>query len=115
MASKLGILDPVIDLNRQRREREDEEGHRQRRESELDDIAWLMSEKRGRQIMFRLLEMCSVYRSSFTGNSQTFFNEGRRAVGTTLITDITEAGFGRTGIEDEDRTPHHEMEKEQND
>lgn len=114
MASKLGILDPVIDLNRQRREREDEEGHRQRRESELDDIAWLMSEKRGRQIMFRLLEMCSVYRSSFTGNSQTFFNEGRRAVGTTLITDITEAGLEELELKMKIEHRTTNMEKEQN-
>lgn len=91
--AKQALLDPVIDLNRQRREREDEDAHRLRRENELDDIAWLMSEKRGRRIMYRLLEMTAVFTSSFTGNSQTFFNEGRRAVGTTLISDISEAGL----------------------
>ena len=108
------MLDPVIDLNRQRREKEDDSAHKLRRESELDDIAWLMSEKRGRRLMFRMLEMCSVYRSSFTGNSQTFFNEGRRAVGTTLITDITEAGLEELELKMkiEHRT---KMEKEQND
>lgn len=43
--------------------------------------------------MFRLMEMSNLFKSSFTGNSQTFFNEGRRVIGTTLITDITEAGL----------------------
>lgn len=114
MAVKQAVLDPVIDLTRQRHERESEDARLLRRENELDDIAWLMSEERGRRIMFRLLEMCSVYRSSFTGNSQTFFNEGRRAVGTTLITDITEAGLEELELKMkmEHRTAR---EKEQND
>lgn len=111
--TKRALLDPVIDLNRQRREREDEEAHRLRREAELDDIAWLMSEQRGRRIMYRLLEMTSVFKSSFTGNSQTFFNEGRRAVGTTLIGDIAEAGLEELELKMkmEHRT---QREKEQN-
>lgn len=113
MAAKQGTLDPVIDLNRQRREREDAEAHRLRRDEELDDIAWLMSEKRGRRIMFRLLAMSNVFRSSFTGNSQTFFNEGMRVIGTTLITDITEAGLEE--LELRMKIEHKtKMEKEKN-
>ena len=55
---------------------------------EEDDFRWLMADKRGRRIMWRLLERTRVYQSSFTGNSQTFFLEGTRNVGLMLISDI---------------------------
>lgn len=38
--------------------------------------------------MWRVLEMAGVYRSSFTGNSTTFFNEGMRNIGLMLISEI---------------------------
>ena len=52
---------------------------------EADDIKWLMSDPRGRRIMWGLLELTGVYRSSFTGNSETFFREGERNVGLKLV------------------------------
>lgn len=55
---------------------------------EADDFRWLMEDKRGRRIMWRLLEKTRVYQSSFTGNSQTFFLEGTRNVGLMLISEI---------------------------
>lgn len=48
---------------------------------EADDIKWLMSHKQGRRIVWGLLEKTGLYRSSFTGNSETFFREGARNVG----------------------------------
>jgi len=51
---------------------------------------WLMGNKRGRRIMWRLLEKTGVYRCSFTGNSTTFFNEGQRNVGLMLTAQIHE-------------------------
>lgn len=45
----------------------------------------------GRRIFWWLLEVSGVYRSSFTGNSTTFFNEGRRDLGLMLLGKITEA------------------------
>lgn len=55
---------------------------------EEDDFRWLMNDKRGRRIVWRLLEKTGVYRSSFTGNSETFFREGQRNVGLMLIEQI---------------------------
>jgi hypothetical protein len=52
---------------------------------ELNDFIWLMGEKRGRRVIRRLLEHTGVFRSSMTGNSQTFFNEGVRSVGLKLM------------------------------
>lgn len=60
------------------------------RRLETDDLKWLMSDKRGRRVMWRLLETTGVYRSSFTGNSETFFREGQRNVGLRLLSDIHE-------------------------
>jgi hypothetical protein len=57
---------------------------------EDDDFKWLMGNKRGRRIVWRLLERTGVFRSSFTGNSETFFREGSRNVGLQLIAQIHE-------------------------
>jgi hypothetical protein len=60
------------------------------------DLKWLMSDKRGRRVIWRLLESTGLYQSSFTGNSETFFREGRRDVGLKLLAtvqDVTPDGF----------------------
>lgn len=49
------------------------------------DLKWLMSDKRGRRVVWRLLGETGLFRSSFTGNSETFYREGRRAVGLMLL------------------------------
>lgn len=59
-------------------------------QNEGDDFRWLMTSKRGRRIVWRWLERTGVYRSSFTGNSTTFFNEGQRNVGLMLMSMINE-------------------------
>ncbi len=51
------------------------------RRLEEDDFRWLMSQKQGRRLVHQLLAETGVYRSSFTGNSETFFREGARSVG----------------------------------
>ena len=57
---------------------------------EQDDFKWLMGSKRGRRIVWRLLERTGVFRTSFTGNSETFFREGQRNVGLMLMAQIHE-------------------------
>lgn len=80
-----------LDLRGIERQREDVENARKLdRDQEKADFAWLMSDKRGRRFMWRMLEVTGVYRSSFTGNSETFFREGQRNVGLKLISDIHE-------------------------
>lgn len=41
----------------------------------------LLNTPDGKVFLFRLIELTGVFASSFTGNSATFYNEGRRAVG----------------------------------
>ncbi|WP_343684009.1 hypothetical protein [Asticcacaulis sp.] len=50
------------------------------------DWDWLMADARGRRIIWALLEFCGVFRTSFTGNSETFFKEGQRNVGLSILT-----------------------------
>jgi len=52
------------------------------RDSEESDLKWLMGSKRGRRIVWRLLEQSGVFRLSFNSNSMTMaFNEGNRNFG----------------------------------
>lgn len=58
--------------------------------SEAEDIKWLMSGKRGRRVMWRLLDRAGVFRTSFTGNSETFFREGQRNIGLAYLSQVHE-------------------------
>ena len=60
------------------------------RQDELRDVSWVMQNARGRRLVWRFLESAMVFRTTFTGNSTTFFNEGRRALGLELLADIQE-------------------------
>jgi hypothetical protein len=61
------------------------------REKELDDVKFILSHRQGRRFYFRYLEECGVFKTSFTGNSQTFFLEGQRNIGLKLLSDLNEA------------------------
>lgn len=51
-----------------------------------DDLKWLMSDKRGRRIVWRFLSDAGVYRSSFATNALVMAHrEGERQVGLTLL------------------------------
>lgn len=58
--------------------------------TETEDLKWVMSNKRGRRFVWRLMERTGIYRTSFTGNSTTFFNEGQRNIGLMLVSEIHE-------------------------
>ena len=46
----------------------------------------------GRWFLMRLLDATGVMANTFTGNSTTFFNEGKRQVGLEILARITELG-----------------------
>lgn len=60
-------------------------------QEELDDIKSLMARPEMRRFMWRLLEKAGVNRTSFTGNSTTFFNEGQRNIGLMMLSQILDA------------------------
>jgi hypothetical protein len=65
---------------------DDEDGSninpRSKNRSAADDAAMvdLMKSRGGRRTMWRTIEYAGLNLPSFTGNSQTFFNEGKRDV-----------------------------------
>lgn len=83
-------FDPLDLRGQERAKEQSEERTKLALQNEQDDFKWLMSSKRGRRIVWRLLERTGVYRSSFTGNSETFFREGQRNVGLMLMAQINE-------------------------
>lgn len=63
------------------------------RREELRDLEFVLSSREGRRFVWKLLEMCGVFTSSFTGNSQTFFLEGQRNIGLKVLADVNEASL----------------------
>lgn len=61
------------------------------RDKQLNDVRFILADVQGRRFLYRYLEETGVFKSSFTGSSETFFNEGQRNIGLKLLADITEA------------------------
>lgn len=78
----MSSYDP-LDLRGQEKARSDQDtATRLARETEESDFRWLMGSKRGRRIVWRLLERAGVYRSSFNTNAAAMaFAEGNRNEG----------------------------------
>lgn len=56
------------------------------RENEEADIKWLMGNKRGRRVLWRLLDQAGVFRSSFNTNAMAMsFAEGNRNYGLRML------------------------------
>ena len=55
------------------------------------DITTVMGSDQGKDIIWEILSLCGIYDNQFTGNSGTFFNEGRRSVGIDLIQILNDA------------------------
>ena len=61
-------------------------------ERQRGEIRWLMSDKRGRAIVWWLLERAGIHRTSFTESAPTMaFQEGRRDVGLALFDRLMDA------------------------
>lgn len=57
-------------------------------EKEQNDLRFILSSEQGRRFVWKQLSLCGVFKTSFTGNSETFFLEGRRDIGLRLLDDI---------------------------
>lgn len=62
------------------------------RDGEIDDLRHILSSVQGRRFIWGLLGKCHVFKTSFTGNSTTFFNEGKRDIGLRVLAYVNEAG-----------------------
>lgn len=54
-------------------------------DEERKDFVELLGSPSGRRVLWNLLAYCRIYEDSFTGNSATFHNEGRRSVGLHIL------------------------------
>ena len=62
-----------------------------RKEQEVEELKQVLSTKVGRNVLWRVLAKCGIFEGTFTGNSNTFFKEGRRSVGIEILADICKA------------------------
>lgn len=81
-------MNSMVDVSDYERERQRQVELDARRYKEA--VIWLMSDKRGRLFVYRLLESCGVYRISYVGNADTNFREGERNQGLKLMSTVEE-------------------------
>lgn len=53
-----------------------------------NDLKWILATEQGRRFTWRLLETTGIFKSSFTGSSETYFLEGQRNVGLKLLAEV---------------------------
>jgi hypothetical protein len=61
---------------------------RRKRDQDNADLISVMETHSGRRFVWRILESAGLYKLSYTGNSETFFNEGQRNIGLKLLSDL---------------------------
>jgi len=85
----MSSYDPT-DIRSQDRAKADADKREQlAKETEESDLKWLMSSKRGRRIVWRLLDRAGVFRLSFNTNAMAMaFAEGNRNEGLRLLAQI---------------------------
>lgn len=81
--------DPTDLRGQQEGKREADAAKRMARETEIADLKWLMSNRRGRRIVWRLLRIAGTFRASFDTNAMRMaFNEGNRNVGNQWLAEV---------------------------
>ena len=85
----MSTYDPLDTQSQSRMTADAEQRNRLARDAEASDLKWLMSSKRGRRIVWRLLDRAGVFRLSFNTNSmQMAFAEGNRNEGLRVLAQI---------------------------
>ena len=68
------------------------------RDRDIDALNHVLSTELGRWFFCRLLDRTDILKQSFTGNSETFFNEGKRKVGLAYMNMLSQIGDGVDGV-----------------
>mgnify|MGYP003335361397 CR=1 FL=1 len=83
--------DPLDIASQVRRKEERVKLDRLERETEEADVRWLASSRRGRRILWRILEQSGVFRLSYAPSATAMaFNEGQRSFGNRTLSLIHE-------------------------
>ena len=83
--------------------------------AELADIKALMAIPAFRRYAKRYLGICNVFKTTFTGNSETFFKEGQRSIGTTMFGEIMAIVPGQFAQMMAEKMPEDEPDPEPDD
>jgi hypothetical protein len=62
-----------------------------KRQNDLEDLKKVLQTDHGRRVLKNFLIKTKVFEASYTGNSDTFYNEGKRSIGRDTLNDIHEA------------------------
>lgn len=62
-----------------------------RRQEELEDLRFVMETPQGRSFLWRLLSDARIFAPCYTGNSETFYREGKREFALKYFNDVLEA------------------------
>lgn len=65
-----------------------EEQAKRRKERETEDLKVLLKMPEGRRLFWRYMGDAGVFRSSYTGDQGTNFNEGQRNIGLKMFNDV---------------------------
>lgn len=76
---------------REQRIREGLERDKRRAERKLNDMRKIVSTAEGRRFIWDLLSEARIFHSSYTGNSDTYFNEGKRNIGLGVLESLMRA------------------------
>ena len=68
------------------------------RDRDIDALNHVLSTELGRWFFCRLLDRTDILKQSFTGNSEIFFNEGKRKVGLAYMNMLGQIGDGVEGV-----------------
>lgn len=68
------------------------------RDRDIEALNHVLSTELGRWFFCRLLDRTDILKQSFTGNSETFFNEGKRKVGLAYMNMLGQIGDGVEGV-----------------
>lgn len=81
-------MSELIDTSKQDTIKKKDDSKRRR---ELNDIRKVLSSAEGRRLYWKILSHAGLYKSSFTGNSNTFFLEGKRSEGLFWLDELMQA------------------------
>lgn len=72
---------------------EQEKEFKIQRMTQLDDMRWVLSNIKGRRVIWRFLALCRVFRESYVPKdaNHTAFQEGKRDIGLRLLHEIQSA------------------------
>lgn len=58
------------------------------REQEIEDVRTILKTPAGMRFFKRVFNRTHLFRTTYTGNSETYFREGERNIGLWLLTDV---------------------------